>query len=124
MPKNARGREYNKELREQIKDAGRELINRAEEIVSLNTEGIISLDICFRFPQGVEEIPTMSYTMKVVGKNTIERWNHESNVNKPNCKDCQYSHTNLLKDPCLSCFDRNNFGKKGVSKYVNYKKGV
>lgn len=80
MPKNARGREYNKELREQIKDAGRELIDRAEEIVSLNTEGIISLDICFSFPQGVEVTPTMSYTMKVVGKNTIERWNHEADA--------------------------------------------
>ena len=80
MPKNARGLEYNKELREQIKDAGRELIDRAEEIVSPNTEGIISLDICFRFPQGGEKIempPTMSYTIKVVGKNTIERWNEE-----------------------------------------------
>lgn len=79
MPKNARGLEYNKELREQIKDAGRELIDRAEEIVSLNTEAIISLDICFSFPQGVEQIPNMSYTIKVVGKNTIERWNKEEN---------------------------------------------
>ncbi len=77
MPKNASGREYNKELREQIKDAGKELIDRAEEIVSLNTEGIISLDIHFNFPQGVEKTPTMSYTMKVVEKNTIERWNEE-----------------------------------------------
>lgn len=77
MPKNASGLEYNKELREQIKDAGRELIDRAEEIISPNTEGIVSLDIHFNFPQGVEELPTMSYTVKVVGKNTIERWNEE-----------------------------------------------
>lgn len=77
MPKNARGLEYNKELREQIKDAGRELIDRAEEIISPNTKGIISLDICFSFPQGVEQMPTMSYTMEVVNKNTIERWNEE-----------------------------------------------
>lgn len=112
MPRDARGREYNKELREQIKDAGRELINRAEEIVSPNTEGIVSLDIHFSFLQGVEEMPTMSYTMQVVGKNTLERWNHESNVNKPNCRNCQYLYTNPLKDPCLSCFDGNNFLEK------------
>lgn len=112
MPRGASGLNYNKELQEQIKDAGRELINRAEEIVSPNTEGIVSLDIHFNFPQGVEEMPTMSYTMQVVGKNTLERWNHESNVNKPNCKDCQYSDQNPLKDPCLSCFDGNNFVRK------------
>lgn len=112
MPKNASGCEYNKELREQIKDAGRELIDRAEEIVSLNTEGIISLDICFSFPQGVEQIPTMSYTMKVVGKNTIERWNHEVDVDEPDCENCQYSDQHPLKEPCFSCFDGNNFVRK------------
>lgn len=112
MPKNASGLEYNKELREQIKDAGRELIDRAEEIISPNAEGIISLDIHFNFPQGVEEIPTMSYTMKVVGKNTLERWNHESDTNEPDCNDCQYSDQNPLKEPCVSCFDGNNFVRK------------
>lgn len=109
MPKNAIGREYNKELREQIKDAGRELIDRAEEIVSLNTEGIISLDICFSFSQGVEELPTMSYTMKVVEKNTIERW---KDVGEPECEDCQYSDQLPLQEPCFSCFDGNNFVRK------------
>ena len=99
MPKNARGGEYNKELREQIKDAGRELIDRAEEIVSPNTEGIISLDIHFNFPQRVEEIPTMSYTMQVVGKNTLERWNHELDVGEPECEDCQYSDQLPLQEP-------------------------
>lgn len=101
MPKNARGGEYNKELREQIKDAGRELIDRADEIVSPNVEGIISLDIHFNFPQGTCDIPTMSYTMEVIGKNTIERWNRELDTNKPNCRNCQYSYTNPnpLKDP-------------------------
>lgn len=112
MPRNASGREYNKELREQIKDAGRELIDRAEEIISPNAEGIISLDIHFTFPQGVEEIPTMSYTMQVVGKNTLERWNRESDTNKLNCKNCQYSYKNPLKEPCMSCFGRNNFVRK------------
>lgn len=113
MPKNASGREYNKELREQIKDAGRELIERAEEIVSPNAEGIISLDIHFKFPQGTYDIPTMSYTMEVIGKNTIERWDRESKTSEPDCKDCQYSDNNPLKDPCVSCFSGNNFVRKG-----------
>ena len=113
MPRGASGLNYNKELQEQIKDAGRELINRAEEIVSPNTEGIVSLDIHFSFPQGISDIPTMSYTMQVVGKNTLERWNHESDTNEQDCKDCQYLDQNPLKDPCVSCFSGNNFVRKG-----------
>ena len=112
MPKNASGREYNKELREQIKDAGRELIDRVDEIVHPNAEGIISLDIHFNFSQGTCDIPTMSYTMEVIGKNTIERWNRVSKASEPDCKDCLYFDTNSAHEPCVSCYRNNHFVRK------------
>lgn len=112
IPRGASGLNYNKELREQIKDAGRKLIDRAEEIVSPNTEGIVSLDIHFNFPQGVEEIPTMSYTMQVVGKNTLERWNHESDANEPECNNCLYFDCDVANEPCVSCYRNNHFVRK------------
>ena len=83
MPKNARGGEYNKELREQIKDVGRELIDRADQIVPPNSKAISGLDIRIEFPQGERDIlPEISWEVRTFSLNTVNRWTKEDYIRK------------------------------------------
>ena len=66
---------YRDDLVKQIKEAGQDLIDRAEEMVSENTDFISDFSISIYFPQGeYAPIPEISWTTEVVSKNTLKRW--------------------------------------------------
>ena len=69
------GKEYREDLIKQIKDAGQELIDRAEDMISENTDTIANFTIYISFPQGdILHVPEISWTTDVTCKNTLERW--------------------------------------------------
>lgn len=57
---------YRDALVQQIKDAGQELINRAETMVHPENDLITDFSIMIRFKQ--DEFPTIDYTTSVVNK--------------------------------------------------------
>lgn len=64
-------KKYRDELVQQIKDAGQELIDRAEYIVAPDLDLISNFDISISFSQ--DEFPTIRFTTEVVNKTIIER---------------------------------------------------
>lgn len=72
---------YRDKLVQQIKEAGQELIDRAEDMVSEGTELITDFSININIPQGKEymPIPEISWTTEVVSKNTLDRLTENSN---------------------------------------------
>lgn len=64
-------KKYRDELVQQIKDAGQELIDRAEFMVAPDLDLISNFDISISFAQ--DEFPTIRFTTEVVNKTTIER---------------------------------------------------
>lgn len=68
-------KKYRDELVQQIKDVGQELIDRAESMVSKDTELISDFSINIYFPQGdAGSVPTINYTTEVVTKSTLDRY--------------------------------------------------
>lgn len=63
---------YRDALIQQIKDAGQELINRAETLVHPDLELITDFYICLNFRQG--EFPEISCTTSVANKIYIDRF--------------------------------------------------
>lgn len=63
---------YRDELVKQIKEAGRELIERAEDMVSKNTDTVTDFDISISF-LGSMDVPEISWTTNALVKNTIKR---------------------------------------------------
>lgn len=67
-------KKYRDDLVKQIKDAGQELINRAEEMVDEETDLITDFNINIHFPQGeFASIPEISWTTEVACKRTFDR---------------------------------------------------
>lgn len=62
---------YRDALVQQIKDAGQELINRAETMVHPENDLITDFSIMIRFRQ--DEFPTIDYTTSVVNKLACDR---------------------------------------------------
>lgn len=62
---------YRDALVQQIKDAGQELINRAESMVHPENYLITDFSIMIRFKQ--DEFPTIDYTTSVVNKVACDR---------------------------------------------------
>lgn len=62
---------YRDALVQQIKDAGQELINRAETMVHPENNLITDFSIMIRFKQ--DEFPTIDYTTSVVNKVACDR---------------------------------------------------
>ena len=62
---------YRDALVQQIKDAGQELINRAETMVHPENDLITDFSIMIRFRQ--DEFPTIDYTTSVVNKIACNR---------------------------------------------------
>lgn len=62
---------YRDALIQQIKDAGQELINRAESMVHPENDLIIDFSIVIHFEQ--HEVPTIDYTTSVVNKVACDR---------------------------------------------------
>lgn len=74
---------YHNALVQQIKDAGQELINRAESMVHPENDLITDFSIVIHFEQ--HEVPTIDYTTSVVNKVACDRVIYqkgESNVSK------------------------------------------
>lgn len=74
---------YRNALVQQIKDAGQELINRAESMVHPENDLITDFSIVIHFEQ--HEVPTIDYTTSVVNKVACDRVIYqkgESNVSK------------------------------------------
>ena len=75
MPMNAVGEEYREELVKQIKDAGEELIDRAESLIPEKMEGITGFSIDISFPQGDQiPIPEIRVYLDLISLHTMERW--------------------------------------------------
>ena len=65
---------YRDELVRLIKDAGQELIDRADQMVSPGVDLITSFDIRIHLGNGFRDgSPTIEWTTQVVNKNTHER---------------------------------------------------
>lgn len=62
---------YRNALVQQIKDAGQELINRAESMVHPESDLITDFSIVIHFEQ--HEVPTIDYTTSVVNKVACDR---------------------------------------------------
>lgn len=74
---------YRNALVQQIKDAGQELINRAESMVHPENDLITDFSIVIHFEQ--HEVPTIDYTTSVINKVACDRVIYqkgESNVSK------------------------------------------
>lgn len=64
-------KKYREELIQQIKDAGQELINRAETMVHPDLDLITDFYITLSFSQ--ESFPEVSFSTSVVNKTTCDR---------------------------------------------------
>lgn len=69
---------YREELIQSIKDAGQELINRAEDMVPRDMEGVFDFDISISFPSGEQiPLPEITWTNARYCTNTVKRWEKE-----------------------------------------------
>ena len=57
-----------------IKDAGQELIDRAEQMVSPDTDLISNFDIHISFAQDFGSMPVIEWSTEVVSKNAHKRY--------------------------------------------------
>lgn len=79
MPMDAKGTNYRKELVKQIKDAGEELIVRADALVPENLGLISDFYIDISFPQGdCVPLPEITVHTTILAERTIERWRKET----------------------------------------------
>lgn len=65
---------YREQLVAYIKDAGQELIDRAEQMVGPDTDLISNFDIHISFPQDCGSIPVIEWTTEVISKNAHKRY--------------------------------------------------
>lgn len=69
---------YREELIQSIKDAGQELIDRAEDMVPRDMEGVFDFDISISFPSGDQiPLPEITWTNARYCTNTVKRWRNE-----------------------------------------------
>lgn len=70
---------YRDVLVQRIKEAGQELIERAESMISSDTDAITDFDIYIHIPTTREctEFPTIQWNTVVVNKNTMKRLREE-----------------------------------------------
>lgn len=71
MAKRLSNKRYRDQLVQQIKDAGQELINRAETMVHPDLDMITDFDIKLNFTQG--EFPEISFSTSIVNKTAVDR---------------------------------------------------
>lgn len=65
---------YTDLLIQYIKDAGQELIDRAEEMVDENTDLITKFSISIEFDQEFGSVPEITWHTSVITKNTVQRF--------------------------------------------------
>lgn len=70
---------YRDELVQQIKEAGQELIDRAESFVGEELTEITDMNLTINIGKHLDvwELPEITVQTSVVTKNTINRWNKE-----------------------------------------------
>ena len=67
------GKNYRDELVQKIKDAGKDLIERAEEMVSEKNQLNTAFSITIDFPQGWDHEPRITYTTETLIKSYLKR---------------------------------------------------
>lgn len=68
---------YRDKLAQQIKDAGQELIRRAETMVAPDEDLITGMSITIDFTQGTDaRVPEITYTKSVLNKTQVDRMFH------------------------------------------------
>lgn len=74
-----RKKPYREEVVQSIKDAGQELIDRAEDMVSPNTDMITGyrIEIDIRPRDENVHIPEITFELTVLSKRVMERWRNE-----------------------------------------------
>lgn len=75
---------YRNALVQQIKDAGQELINRAESMVHPENDLITDFSIVIHFEQ--HEVPTIDYTTSVVNKVACDRVIYKKELSLSKCR--------------------------------------
>ena len=70
---------YREELVQRIKDVGQELIDRADEMISEDTELITSFYININNIDKPSELPTIDWTTEVVNRNISDRLKKKEN---------------------------------------------
>lgn len=79
MPVDVKETNHRKELVKLIKDAGEELIVRADALVPENLDLISDLYIDILFPQGdCVPLPEITVHTTILTKRTVERWRKET----------------------------------------------
>ena len=71
MAKRLSNKKYRDQLVQQIKDAGQELINRAETMVHPDLDMITDFVIKLNFTQGVS--PEINFSTSIVNKTAVDR---------------------------------------------------
>ena len=64
---------YREELIQRIKDVGQELIDRADTMISEDTELITNFYISINNLDETKELPAIEWTTEVVNRNTMDR---------------------------------------------------
>lgn len=80
MPMDAKGQKYLEELVQQIRDAGRYLIEHAESMVDAEEKDmpLTGFSIHIDFPQGDKvPVPEITWTTESFVTNTVKRWRKE-----------------------------------------------
>lgn len=65
---------YRDKLVAYIKDAGQDLIDRAEQMVGSDTDLISNFNISISFPQEYGSIPVIEWSTEVISKNARKRY--------------------------------------------------
>lgn len=65
---------YRDKLVAYIKDAGQDLIDRAEQMVGSDTDLISNFSIHITFPQDLGSIPVIEWSTEVISKNAHKRY--------------------------------------------------
>lgn len=70
---------YREELIQRIKDVGQELIDRADTMISEDTELITNFYISINNLDETKELPAIEWTTEVVNRNTMNRLKRRMN---------------------------------------------
>jgi hypothetical protein len=68
---------YREELVLRIKEAGQELIDRAEQMISKDTDAISDFSLYINLNQVDLLVPTIEWSTSVISKNTLDRMREE-----------------------------------------------
>lgn len=107
--------EFKEELAQAVKDAGRQIIDMADDIAG-DTTLLQRLNIHVNFdPEYDMRVPTIEVHRKYICKESIDRLNRKDekeqiSMMEPRCETCRYSDAMGNEDACLNCgLDNGNW---------------